>query len=87
MNLRQALIEQAPSLELQRAAQAEIARLDVQVNAMHVQLDEFEDACADSRSLLLKVLHVFGTDELRCHERNPETAKLLSEIELHTNKE
>lgn len=28
MKIRQALIEQAPSLELQRAAAAEIARLD-----------------------------------------------------------
>ena len=34
MNLRQALIEQAPSLTLQRAAQAEIARLDAELNRM-----------------------------------------------------
>lgn len=31
MDLREALIAQRPSLELQRAAQAEIARLDAQV--------------------------------------------------------
>mgnify|MGYP000926611435 CR=1 FL=1 len=31
MDLREALIRQGPSLELQRAAQAEIARLDAQV--------------------------------------------------------
>lgn len=31
MNLREALIAQAPSLELQRAAQSEIARLDHQL--------------------------------------------------------
>lgn len=34
MNLRQALIEQAPSLTLQRAAQAEIARLDAELIRM-----------------------------------------------------
>ena len=32
MNLRDALIQQSPSLELQRAAQAEIARLDHQLS-------------------------------------------------------
>jgi len=31
MNLRDALISQAPSLALQRAAQAEIARLDAEI--------------------------------------------------------
>jgi hypothetical protein len=31
MNLREALIVQGPSLELQRAAQAEIARLDARI--------------------------------------------------------
>lgn len=33
MNLREALIEQHPSLALQRAAQAEIARLDLALRA------------------------------------------------------
>lgn len=37
MNLREALIAQAPSLELQRAAQAEIARLDHEVHQQSVR--------------------------------------------------
>ncbi len=34
MKLREALITQAPSLELHRAAQAEIARLDAQITQL-----------------------------------------------------
>jgi len=37
MNLRQALIEQSPSLELQRAAQAEIAKLDDELDKAFVK--------------------------------------------------
>lgn len=38
MNLRQALISQGPSLELQRAAQAEIARLDAVLFALRREI-------------------------------------------------
>ena len=40
MNLRQALIEQSPSLALQRAAADEIARLDAQVAQLKRDLAE-----------------------------------------------
>jgi hypothetical protein len=36
MKLRDALIQQPPSLVLQRAAQAEIARLDAQITQVHL---------------------------------------------------
>lgn len=44
MNLRQALIEQAPSLALQREAQAEIARLDYKLSHLFSE-DELASAC------------------------------------------
>lgn len=45
MNLRQALIEQGPSLALQREAQAEIARLDYKISHLFSE-DDLADACA-----------------------------------------
>lgn len=44
MNLRQALIEQGPSLALQREAQAEIARLDYKLSHLFTE-DDLADAC------------------------------------------
>lgn len=44
MNLRQALIEQAPSLALQREAQAEIARLDHKLRHLFTE-DDLAAAC------------------------------------------
>lgn len=44
MNLRQALIEQGPSLALQREAQAEIARLDHTLRYSYTR-DELVRAC------------------------------------------
>lgn len=42
MNLREALIQQAPSLALQRAAADEIARLDVALQDAHVALTRMQ---------------------------------------------
>lgn len=55
MKIRQALIEQAPSLELQRAAAAEIARLDAALADAERRLAEAARAaqqCADHGSIL-----------------------------------
>lgn len=56
MELREALIRQSPSLELQRAAQAEIARLDAvvmlltkEVQELQSELDAIESAAKDKR--------------------------------------
>lgn len=42
MELREALIRQSPSLELQRAAQAEIARLDAVVMLLTKEVQELQ---------------------------------------------
>ena len=55
MQLREALIHQAPSLELQRAAQAEIARMDVIESAARKVIAAFEalGSAGNAGSLLM----------------------------------
>ena len=52
MNLREALIVQAPSLALQRSAQAEIARLDAEVDRMARIVAEARDDLAVIRGMV-----------------------------------
>ena len=48
MKLREALIQQAPSLELQRAAQSEIAKLDADVSSLLMLLADIRFAIGDN---------------------------------------
>jgi len=62
MNLRRALIQQAPSLALQRAALQraaadEIARLDAQLQTL---LDAVWKACGDDKSAVAATLDAVG---------------------------
>ena len=58
MKLRQALIEQSPSLALQRATQSEIARLDFQVSDLCALVDLLE---AKVKALNEEVLSILRT--------------------------
>jgi hypothetical protein len=52
MELREALIRQSPSLELQRAAQAEIARLDAVVMLLTKEVQELQSELAEANQIL-----------------------------------
>ncbi len=49
MKLRQALIEQSPSLALQRAAQIEIAKLDAEIAALKKLIETNQNKEVDHR--------------------------------------
>lgn len=84
MNLRDALTQQAPSLALQRAAQAEIARLDAALDsAEDRRLDTVRQRTAAQDALLavaralLPAHQVTPTDMARMSEPWPQVARAL----------
>lgn len=55
MQLREALVRQSPSLELQRSASAEIARLDTATSELHEQVQRLQ-CCLRQRDSLIDSL-------------------------------
>ena len=60
MNLREALIVQNPSLELQRAAQAEIARLDDMLKTLTARFYEAQAELAQATNTIAIYKDRFG---------------------------
>lgn len=77
MNLRDALIQQAPSLALQRAAAAEIARQDDQLVRLVLEVDTLRAAMLATTQALLPdaVRHPAGM--ARCSHPWPQVAQAL----------
>ncbi len=80
MELRDALIQQAPSLTLQRAAANEIAKLDFQVNMLVDLLDILEESLEhDGYGWWLPDICIKETQN---SEARPNTAEILAAIIL-----